>query len=301
MDLRNLQTFVQVAELGSFTRAAERLSFSQPTVSFQIKQLENELGCSLFDRIGHTVTLTDSGREALAYAQKICRMAQEMKQGEEQMPIPSGTVRLAMADSLCASLFCERFAALRERFPQISLEVTTGGTTDLFHRLDHNETDIVCTLDSHIYDPRYTVSDEERVGAHFVCAADDPLADRPSLRIEEILDVPLILTEKGMSYRRLLDEYLARLSLAATPVLEISRADLIEKMVEEDLGVSFLPDYVTEAGVRAGRIARLHVVGVEVELWKQVIYRRDKWLSPAIRAVLAHFSNGKLQTDFKKV
>ena len=69
MDLQSLNIFVQVAELNSFTKAAEVLGYSQPTVSFQIKQLEKELGVQLFDRIGHTISLTDAGRAALGYAQ----------------------------------------------------------------------------------------------------------------------------------------------------------------------------------------------------------------------------------------
>ena len=66
MDFRNLHTFIQVAESGSFTRAAEKLGYSQPTISVQIKQLEHELGVQLFERIGHTVILTRDGRESLA-------------------------------------------------------------------------------------------------------------------------------------------------------------------------------------------------------------------------------------------
>ena len=69
MEIRNLITFVQVAELNSFTKAAKALGYSQSTVSFQIKQLETELNCMLFERINHTISLTEKGREVLAYAQ----------------------------------------------------------------------------------------------------------------------------------------------------------------------------------------------------------------------------------------
>ena len=71
MEIRNLITFVHVAELGSFTRAAKALDYSQSTVSFQIKQLENELDCLLFERINHNITLTAKGRQLLSYAHKI--------------------------------------------------------------------------------------------------------------------------------------------------------------------------------------------------------------------------------------
>ena len=72
MELKSLNTFIQAAELGSFSRAAEKLGYSQPSVSVHIRQLEDALGTRLFDRIGHRVRLTDKGREVLAYAQQIC-------------------------------------------------------------------------------------------------------------------------------------------------------------------------------------------------------------------------------------
>jgi len=290
MELRILNTFIQVAELGSFTKAAEKLNFSQPTVSFQIKQLENELGVQLFDRIGHTVSLTDSGRAALAYAQGICRMSEEMTKGASSAAKIEGRVRVAMADSLCIPIICKEFATLRQKYPHVSLKVMTAGTKELFSLLDHNEVDMVCTLDSHVYSNDYVISSEEKIGAHFVCSSKDKLAKRQNISAEELVRQPFLLTERGMSYRRLLDERMASRSIEIKPTLEISSADLISKLVEEGMGVSFLPDYVTESAVREGNLVRLSVKGFEVELWKQLIYRRDKWLSEPIRAVIEHLS-----------
>ena len=84
MDIRNLTTFVHVAELGSFSRAAERLGYSQPTISVQIRQLEQELGFRLFDRIGHAVRLTDKGHQALRHAQQVCLLCQQMTLEEDE-------------------------------------------------------------------------------------------------------------------------------------------------------------------------------------------------------------------------
>ena len=103
MDIKNLNTFIHVAELGSFSKAGERLGYSQPTVSVQIRQLEEELGAQLFDRVGHAVRLTDKGREILQSAQQILRISQEMAHaGQDRMT----TIRLATADSLCIPLLC---------------------------------------------------------------------------------------------------------------------------------------------------------------------------------------------------
>ena len=290
MDLRSLNTFIQVAESGSFTRAAEKLGYSQPTISVQIKQLEQELGAKLFDRIGHTVRLTDEGRDALLYAQRICHMCQEMALETSQQKEPRGIIRVATADSLCSLLISSAFSQFRAVRPNISLKVMTAGTDELFRLLDHNEADIVCTLDSHIYDTNYVIASEEKVGVHFVVSSGSSLAARKSLAVEDLLDQPFLLTEKGMSYRRLLDEMLARDSIEIHPVLEIGHADLICELVEKGIGVSFLPDYVTEPAVRRGTIVRLNVSGFEPELWKQLLYHRDKWVSRQMKAVLDHLA-----------
>lgn len=288
MDLRSLNTFIQVAELNSFTRAGEKLGYSQPTVSLQIKQLENELGVQLFERIGHTVSLTDSGREALSYAQRICHMSQEMISGASKQQEPGGIVRLAMADSLCSPLIMKEFAKFREQHPFISLHVTAAGTDEMFRLLDHNEVDIVCTLDSHIYSMNYIIANEEKIGVHFVCSAKNPLASAEKVTVEALIDQPFMLTEKGMSYRRLLDENLARNSMEIQPIVEIGRADLICDLVAQNMCVSFLPDYVTEAAVKKGQIIRLEVPDFNIELWKQLLYHRDKWMSRQLKAVMTH-------------
>ena len=300
MDIRSLKIFIEAAELSSFTRAGERLGYSQPTVSFQIRQLEKELGVQLFDRIGHTVTLTDAGRDALSYAQRICLDYQEMSLGADARREPSGVIRLGMADSLCGPLIAEDFARFREEYPRISLKIITGGTSDLFRLLDHNEVDLVCTLDSHVYDRNYVIAAEEKVEVHFVASVKNPLAARETVMLEELLAHPVLLTEKGVSYGRLLDENLARQSLQIHPVLELSRTDQLCTLVERDAGISFLPDYVTEEAVRAGTVVRLNVPDVRVEIWHQLLHRRDKWVSLPMRAMMAHLSRIRLRDTAAK-
>lgn len=295
MDLRSLSIFIEAAESGSFTRAGERLGYSQPTVSFQIKQLEQELGVPLFDRIGHTISLTDAGREALAYAQNICHLSQEMVLGATRQRETSGVIHLGMADSMCRPLITGEFARFRAAYPKVSLRVTTAGTGDLFRLLDHNEVDLVCTLDQHIYNTNYIIAEEEKIGVHFVTAAGNPLASREKVSVQELLGHSFLLTEQGMSYRRLLEEKLAQRSLEIHPVLEMGSADLICCLVQQDLGLSFLPDYVTESAVREGKLVRLDVEDFEVELWKQLLYRRDKWVSLPMQAAIGHLSGILLQ------
>lgn len=290
MDLQNLNIFIQVAELKNFTKAGKKLGYSQPTVSFQIKQLEEQMGTKLFDRVGHTVTLTEHGKEALKYAQAICHMSDEMMQSAVKSKDTKGTIKIGLPDSLCTPFIINRFEGFHRKYPQISLHITNAGTDTMFHMLDHNEADIICTLDSPIYDVNYVVAHEEKIGTSFVASSSNPLSKLKKITIEKLLEQPFILTEKGMSYRRLMDERLAKEGLEIQPMLEIARTDLICDLVAADEGVSLLPDFVTEDAVKEGRIVRLPVKGYEIDIWKQLVYRKDKWISRQMEAIIEHMA-----------
>ena len=285
MDLKNLTTFIYVAELSSFTKAAAYLGYTQSTVSFQIKQLETELGVPLFERIHHTVTLTDPGRKLLQAAHDINKLLNDFAEDEGKQET-GGQVRLAMADSLCSSIVSKFFPKLREKCPGVTLNVMTAGTGELFRLLNHNEADLVYTLDSHIYNRNYLILREERVDIHFVAAATHPLCHENSLSVRQLLEQPFILTEKGMSYRKILDEKLASMSLGLDPVLEIGNADLICKLVAQGAGISFLPDYATRQAAAEGKLAYLPVTDMDIEIWAQLLMHRDKWFSDPIRMVV---------------
>lgn len=290
MELKNLNTFVQVAESGSFSRAAERLGYSQPTISVQIRQLEDELGLRLFDRIGHAIRLTDKGHDILPHAQKILHTCQEMTlQTQKESAVPT-VIRLAMADSLCRPLLSRGFAQLQEQFPNIRLELTTAGTGDLFQLLDRNEVDLVCTLDTHVYNTNYMIAAEEQIGVHLAVSADHPLAGRGTVTRQDLLGQRFLLTEHGMSYRRLLDEWMAQASLEIKPVLEAGSADLLCDLVEAGAGISFLPDYVTCQAAQRGRVVLLDIADFSPQLWKQFLYHRDKWVSRPMEAVIRHLA-----------
>jgi len=288
MDIKNLVTFIQVAELSNFTKAAQTLGYSQSTISFQIKQLEQELDCQLFERINHTVALTERGRELLEYAHKITRLADEMIDDAKEEPEIHGNIRLAMADSLCSSLLDHSFLEFRNRYPGINLRIANAGTDELLRLMNHNEADAILTLDSHLYNADYVIVGEEEIKTYFVASPSHPLATASHLDIRDLLDHPFILTEKGMSYRRLLDETLAASSLEVRPVLELGRTDLICNVVEQGIGISFLPEYVIRDRIEAGTLVTLPVEDIDIRVWKQLIHHRDKWISPQLKEVLKY-------------
>jgi DNA-binding transcriptional LysR family regulator len=215
-------------------------------------------------------------------------MCQEMTLSTAQPSTPHGLIRLATADSMCAPLLRHGFSRFKEQYPHISLKVTTAGTSELFRMLDHNEVDLVCTLDSHIYNTNYVIAAEERVGLHFVVSSAAPLARSNQLDVRQLLEFPFLLTEKGMSYRRLMDEMMARHSIEVQPVLEIGRADIICSLVEKGAGISFLPDFITRRKVEEGGLVYLNVPELEADIWQQLIYPRNKWISRPLDTFLRY-------------
>lgn len=279
MEIRNLITFVQVAELNSFTKAAKALGYSQSTISFQIKQLETELDCLLFERINHTISLTEKGRELLTYAQQVSHLTEEFKENLSDSNELSGHIHIVTPDSICEMMLSTNYVDFYHHYPKISLKFSTADTDDMFRILDHNEADVIFTLDSHVYQKDYIIAKEEPVSTHFVTGANSPFAGEKNLSIHDILDSPFILTEKKMGYRRVFDDTLAQMSLEIQPIMEIGRTDLITVSLEHGVGISFLPDFVTEKKVAEGKLVYLDVTDFKIDIWKQLIYHRNKWIS----------------------
>jgi len=286
MEIRNLISFAQVAELNSFTKAARLLGYSQSTISFQIKQLEDELGCLLFERINHTISLTEKGKELLEYAQKIGRMTDEFNQHINEEGTPDGSLHILAPDSICEDMMNENYKEFHETYPGISLKFTTADTKEMRNMLDRNMADVMLTLDEHIYRNDYVIAKEEPVAMHFVTGSGSPYAKLGKISIKDVAKLPFILTEENAGYRRALENAFAKNSLDVNPILEIGRTDVINSVLESGIGISFLPDFVTRRGFEAGKLAYLDVTDVKFDIWKQLIYHKNKWLSRSLDALI---------------
>ncbi len=289
MEIRNLMSFVQVAELNSFTKAAQVLGYSQSTVSFQIKQLEAELDCLLFDRINHTISLTDRGKELLSYAQRVSDLTDEFMQSISSPKELNGFIHFVSPDSVCEDMLLTNYFDFHKQYPGINLKFTNADTGDMFGMLDRNEADAIITLDNHIYRSDYVIAKEEHIPMNFVANKNSLFAGKKNLSVEDIINSPFVLTEKGMGYRGIFDETLAKKSIDIKPVLEVGRTDVITKLLEEnDDCISFLPGFATDKKVQRGKLVYLDICDFETDIWKQLIYHKNKWISNCLYAFLEY-------------
>jgi DNA-binding transcriptional LysR family regulator len=240
--------------------------------------------------------LTDRGKDLLEYAQKISRLTDEFHQHLNEDREVSGDVHIVSPDSVCEAMLLDHFADFYSRYPNIRIKFSTADTVDMFRMLDRNEADIMLTLDSHVYQKDYIIAKECQMPTHFVVGTSAPLAQQESISIQELAHHPFILTEKGMGYRGVLDKHLERLSLEIQPVLEISRTDIITRLLENSTAVSYLPDFVTKRWVAQGKLKFLQVEGLEIPpTWQQLIYHKNKWISRALGTFIDYVKEHEFQ------
>ena len=285
MELRNIKTFLCVAEQCSFSKAAVMLGYSQSTVTTQIQQLEQEFGTLLFERIHKTVRLTAAGTEFVGFAQKMLLTADEAKNAMKRLPEENGELRIAMAESLCSTFFPDILERYHKEYPNVDLSITTGGTDDIFYMLRHNEADMVYTLDRRIYSPDLVTALEKEENVYFVASPSYSAAGK-AVTLEELTKYDFILTEKNMSYRKHLDELMASKSLQIRPFLELGSVEMIRTLVERGIGISFLPYYAVKDSIKNGTLVKIEVSENQIEVWRQLIYHKNKWVSPAMRAMI---------------
>ena len=293
MELRNLITFIHVAELGSFTKTAEQLGYSQSTISFQIKQLEDELGCLLFERINHTITLTERGHELVSYAHQVRALTEDFKESLKKEEECKGNIHIVTPDSVCEDMIYAHYIDFHNKYPDISIKFTTADTSVMFEMLDHNEADAIITLDSHSYRKDYVIAKEQALPMHFVANSKSRFAGQSNLKMIDIAKEPFILTEYGQGYRRVFDKELAKKSLDITPVLEIGRTDIITRLLTQSDMISYLPDFVTKEFIESGELCYLDVVDMNIDIWKQLIYHKNKWMSKSLKAFIEYIKNNE--------
>ena len=209
MESRQLWTFINAAKMGSFSKAAESLGYTQAAVTIQIKNLEEELGVKLFDRIGKQVVLTNRGKKLLVHAHNIFKEVNQAKNELRPDGELDGRLVIGTNESLCFSKLPALLTYFREHHPKMNISIVFDSPDPLLEMMEHNKVDIVYFLDEPRYSNSWNKEMEEEEPVVFVCASRCRFAGQKNVNIEEFLDQPFFLTEKNANYRRALDKYLA--------------------------------------------------------------------------------------------
>ena len=277
MEIRQLATFIRVAQFKSFSRAAESLGYSQSAVTVQIRQLEEELNTRLFDRMGKRIALTDTGERFFSHACDVISQVNQARMSVAATTELHGTLHIGTIESLTCLKLPAVLHRYRQHHPKVSIHITVGEPEELIEQMERGELDMIYVLDEPLYSNNWHKLMEQREEIVFVASASlgEALGGR-ELTTEELVQYPLFLTEQD-NYRRVLNRRLAARRCILTPSLECSDTSFLIRMLEIDRGVSFLPWYAVESSVRQGKLVRLSVADCYISLYRQIFCHKEKW------------------------
>lgn len=281
MELRQLTTFIRVAQFLSFSKAAASLGYSQSAVTVQIRLLEEELGVRLFDRMYKHIVLTGQGQQFLesAYSilQEVNRAALAMAGPDDEL---NGQLHIGTLESLCFARLPAVMRGFRRFHPKVRMQITTGIPEELIAKMERGEVDIIYILDEPLYNNSWHKLLEEREEMVMVASAalGHRLGNRPH-KLIELMDFPFYLTEQNANYRRLLDRRLAALGRSVTPVLESSYASFLLRVLEETEGLSYLPRFLAENALRQGALSVIEVEDLQATMYCQIFCHKEKWVT----------------------
>lgn len=297
MELRILNTFLKVAQLQSFSKAADSLGYSQSAITVQVQQLENELGVRLFDRIGKNVTITHYGQSFIPYARDVVSAATRAAHFAVADNALTGTLRIGSIESIITTCFSEILPKFHNRCPHVKTSVYSGGTQELLDLLLHNELDMIYTLDELGYDAQLIKLFEQPEEVVVMAGGQHPLSKAERLTLKDIVNEEFILMPQTSNYRHLFDAELARRKLEVEPFLELDGTDMAIRLLEKHPYLTVLPRYAAEQQVRTGSIVVLPVADCHMEQHRQLVHHKDKVITPQIRAlaeVIAQYAGVEL-------
>lgn len=265
MNLEQLQSFVTVARLGHFTRAAEELHLAQPSLSRQISTLERDLGSTLLHRSRGHIGLTAAGETLLPLAQRMLADAElARREVAELSDLRRGRVRLGATPTLCISLVTEVFERFHDTYPGIELHLTEQGSRGLVDALNRGALDLaLITTAEHraaaSLDLTPLLSEELVV----VSPADQPpITRRKSISLTELAEHPLVIFHEGYDLRVTTDAAFRAAAISPRVVIEGPEMDAVLRFVERGLGVAIVPAMVLldRPALRSARLIepRLH-------------------------------------------
>lgn len=262
MNLEQLQSFVAVARIGHFTRAAAHLHLAQPSLSRQISTLEADLGAELFHRARGNITLTDAGESLLPLAKRMLADADNVRyEMQELAGLRKGRVRLGATPTLCISLVADVLTSFHTAYPGIDLHLTEQGSRGLLDELAGGALDLALITTSEEQSAASSVSfqrapllTEELV----VVASRDSLLlhGLESLTLEELAALPQITFHESYDLRATTMQAFRDAGLSARVVLEGAEMDAVLRCVERGLGVAVVPAMVMvdRPGLRSVRL-----------------------------------------------
>lgn len=287
MEIRNLKTFLQVAALQNITKASVELGYSQSAVSVQIRQLEQEIGLPLFDRIGKNVFLTSYGTALLPYARNAVTAALAIETFGKSPQALTGFVQIGITDSLFELLTKQILTEYHARFPKINLELLVDTTVNLTQQLHQGSLDAACIIGDPVSPAQWHIWHRAEVPIVLAANPRHPLSQLTKLSFQDLSGSELILMERDAPYSQRFEDFLIQHQVEYRPFLRLPSAAAARELILEGNFISQLPLYTVKPYVKTGQLCILNLPEWNVHQSVQVILHRSKVITPQIDGFLS--------------
>ncbi len=286
MDLLQLEHFLAVVEERTFTRAAERVSRTQPAVSQSIKKLEEEVGASLFARDVHDVSLTEAGKLLADYARRMVRARDEaMRQIGALRELKMGTLNIAAHESAAVYLLPAPLHAYLAKFPDIRVGIYRSRLTDIPRQVMDREVHIGFVKDEPAFHElkAIEVHCDEMV---LIAAPGHPLASRPQVRVSDLGGEHFVLHHLCSTTEQMIMKLFKAHDTRCRVVAELWSFENIKSFVQAEVGMAIVPRITVAQELRDGALAAIPLRELSAPRRTLMIYRDQGYLSESARALI---------------
>ncbi len=279
MEIRNLRAFKKVAEMGSYTRAAQELGYAQSTLTTQIQAIEAFYRKPVFERLGKSFKLTSFGRKLLENTDALLTLYDNLEHvnDENDETQPEGLLRIGAPESLMMYRLFPLIMEYKRLYPRVQISIINDSCEYLRSRILNGDLDITFLLQP---DFSYTNLTTLLLKEEAFCLA-APAGYTGSDFIPEENQM-VLFTEKECTYRQSFDTYLKSHKYYPVNIVETQSVEAIKKFILNNLGMACLPFYAIEDEIAKGLIKHRHHT-LEPKLYTQLIYHKNKWLHPALQ------------------
>ena len=290
MEFRQLKTFLIISKFNSFTMAADELGYAQSTVTTQIKLLEDELNVKLFERLGKTISLTQEGQKLKEYAEKLLLIEKEIKSNIYASKEPCGTLIIGAAESLCYDRVPMILREYKLRYPKVDIIIKFGTCATFPDMLKNNKIDLAYSFGEKIENKEIAVFHEKKEKMAFLISDIYMGITKDSICEEDLISNPLLLTPKECANRKKLMNVLKKHNIVPKCALETESKAVLKQFAINGFGIAYMPEMIAYEEIKEKKLKKLEWVGEDIDVYSQLIYHKERTMTPAIKAFLDIFS-----------
>ena len=286
MNTKSLVTFKTILEVGSFQKAADKLGYTQSTVTFQIKQLEEELALKLFEKIGRRMELTQAGKDIMPYIDMILQGAEQISNYGKSLSEISGSLKLAIPDSILIYNMQPFMQAFTHEAPNVQLIVNSIQSGEINPSIADGTADIGINCEKDSY-PDSVV--HKKLGKYKAILVASPFANNNLLDFitpHQRKPISLICNEPDGYYQLDMDKYLSEKDILLNPPMKVQSIEAVKRCVMNNLGIAVVPTYSIGEELKNGSLMPIKTELDEKEYNSFYIYHKNKWISPQMELAL---------------